>query len=62
MADSKQYRISPVLGIVPKRYQLRVTYGLMNVETLGFFLKQAEARIAAKAHAARNGWTAIILT
>lgn len=55
---SKQYRIMRM----GKRYMLVVTHGHLNVETLGYFDKQAQARAKAKEHAALTGVKAIILT
>jgi hypothetical protein len=60
--ESKQYRISPIIYRQGKAYRLQVTHGFMDVETLGVFPKQAQAREHAKAHAKRTGVKAIILT
>ena len=59
--QTKQYRIQRT-PTVPPRYTLMVTHGLLDVEILGRFAKQAEARAKAKAHAARDGVKPIILT
>ena len=59
---TRQYRISRVGPGAAKRWRLQVTYGLLDVETLGFFALQRDARTKAKAHAERMGWKPIILT
>lgn len=61
--ESKQYRIHTLRsGKGNPVYKLLVTHGFMDVETLGVFSKQAEAREKAKTHAERTGVKPIILT
>lgn len=57
--ESKQYRI---MKTATGAYKLVVTHGLMDVETIGFYPKQALAREKAKLHAARTNVKPIILT
>ena len=58
MLPTKQNRIMRA----GKRWQLVVTHGLLDVETLGYFDKQADARAKAKAHTERSGVKPVILT
>ena len=61
--DSKQYRITRLGNGQPGNdYLVRVTWGLMDVRTVGTHPKMAEARKLAKDHAARNNVKPIILT
>ena len=60
--ETRQYRISRARRGPFHRWRLQVTYGLLDVETLGFFALQRDARAEAKAHAERMGWKSIILT
>lgn len=69
---TKQYRLERVFGQRKANgdwptvgWKANVTHGLMDVEYLGggrVWEKQAQARAAAKEHAARTGVTPIILT
>ena len=55
MMETRQYRISRFPPSTAKRWRLQVTYGLLDVETLGVFALQRDARAGAKVHAERMG-------
>ena len=62
MKKPGQYRIVKNFS-KPPSYTVQVTWGLMDTDTIGHFLKQAAARAKAKAHALSHGVTnPIILT
>lgn len=61
--ESKQYRITRTGSGQPGNpYLVRVTWGLLDVRTVGVYNKLAQARDAAKKHAASNNVKPIILT
>jgi len=61
--ESKQYRISRVgTGRPGEPYVVRVTWGLLDVRTVGSAPKLAGARTLAREHAAKNNVKALILT
>jgi hypothetical protein len=56
MRKPEQYRISPSTpGSKQTAYKLQVTWGLLDVQTLGIFAKSTMARKFAKEHASQHG-------
>jgi hypothetical protein len=60
--EARQYRIMKWPYAPKGKYKLVATFGLGDVQTLGMFDKQGEARAKAKAHAEATGVKPIILT
>lgn len=58
--ESKQYRINRVAPGKP--YRVQITWGFLDVETIGYKDKLVEARTLAKDHAAKNNIKPLILT